>query len=84
MDINTAIEIEAWGDFDVKTTKCIMVSEEKLNPKELIKTYCELRGLPGLSGLPYNMLNDTNDDLIIWLKRQGFKQLKTYAVCFSD
>lgn len=82
--INTVIEIQGWGDFDMRYTEVIMVSEQKLDAKLFIKGYCDLRGLPGLDGLPQNMLRDINEDLIKYLKKNGFKPLNTYVVLFGD
>lgn len=80
----TFIEIEAWGDFDVKYTKCIMVVEGQRDVKSLVNTFCIKMGLPGTSGLPSNMINDVNEEFIKFLKKEGFRQLKTNTVCFSD
>ena len=84
MQIKTVIEVESFGDFDVIRTECVMVSFEKLIVKTVVKDYCELRGLDSLSGLPENMINDTRDDFIKYLKGIGFFILKTKKVCISD
>ncbi len=84
MDINTAIEIEAYGDFDMKYTECVMVSSENKDVNQIVKDYCSLRGLDSTKGLPSNMLNDTTNDFINYLKKLGFSKLNTKSVCFSD
>lgn len=84
MEIKTAIEVEAWGDFDIKYTKCIMVSPDVRDVKHILKTFCDINGLPGMNGLPNNMISDVNDEFIKYLKKEGFKPLKTKKVCFSD
>lgn len=82
----TIIEIEAYSDYDMRYTDCIMVTEEQFDVKGLVRSYCSLRGLPNetLSGLPDNMLNDTKEDFKKWLKKQGFRILSTKKVCISD
>jgi hypothetical protein len=85
MEVKTTIEIEAWADYDISYTKYIMVSEEERDVKSIVQAYCSLRGLPSTKGLPDNMLNDLPDDFAEYLrKHEGFKQLKTKKVCFSD
>jgi len=83
MLINTAIEIQAFGDC-TKYTECVMVTSEKKDVKTIVNEYCLLRGLDSTNGLPDNMLNDTTQDFIQYLKDQGFVKLKTKSVCFSD
>ena len=84
MSNKTYIEIEGWGDFNVRYTKCIMVADEVRDVRHLINTFCSANGLPGTSGLPSNMLSDTTDAFIKFLKKEGFRELKTNKVCFSD
>lgn len=82
--IQTYIEVEAWGDFDVQYTACIMVADEKRDVDSIVKAFCAKNGLPGMKGLPYNMLGDTTKEFIKYLKKEGFRELKTNKVCFSD
>ena len=70
MEIKTAIEVEAWGDFDMRYTKCIMVSPDKRDVKSIVKEFCDINGLPSEGGLPDNMLNDVNDEFIKYLKKR--------------
>lgn len=84
MEIKTAIAIEAWADFDIRYTDKVMVCEEKRDVNAIVKNYCELRGLPGTSGLPRNMINDTREDFVKFLNKEGFRELKMTEVCFSD
>lgn len=54
--------------------KCIMFSPDVRNVEDILKTFCDLKGLPEPdgSGLPNNMLSDTTDDFIHYLKKEGF------------
>lgn len=80
----TYIEIKKWGDFSDKYTFLIMFTEEKFNVKNLVKEFCSINGLESDEGLPLNMLNDTTDEFIKFLKKCGFKSIKTHEVIFSD
>lgn len=84
MEIKTAIAIAAYGDFDVKYTDKVMITEEVRDVKSIVKNYCNLRGIPGTSGLPNNMISDVREDFVKFLKKEGFRELKTTEVCFSD
>lgn len=84
MIVNTVISVDAYGDFDVRYTAAILYSEEVRDVKAITKAYCSLRGLESTSGLPYNMLSDTTEDFIKYLKKEGFRELKNNTVCFSD
>jgi hypothetical protein len=83
MCYNTIIEIETYGDVTPYTER-VMVSEEKLNPKALAKQYCDIYGLPELNNLPSNMVRDTIDGFIKFLKKMGFKELKMKTITISD
>lgn len=85
MEINTSIEVQAYADYDIRYTKCIMVSSDIRNVDDILSTYLKLRGLPSdAHGLPYNMLKDTTDDFIQYLKKEGFEELKTKEIIFTD
>ena len=60
MDVKTYVEIEAYGDFDVKYTKCVMVADGVRDIDYLTKSFCHKNGLTGTSGLPYNMIQMKN------------------------
>lgn len=79
----TAIEVQAFGTYDLYTV-CVMVTDENRDVKAITKAYCDLRGLPSTEGLPDNMLRDATDDFIKYLRKEGFRELKTTAVYFSD
>lgn len=81
---NTYIEIQAWGDFGVAYTKCIMVAEGIWDIDYITKSFCHINGLTGTSGLPDNMLSDTTEEFIKFLKEKGFRVLKTKQIIFSD
>lgn len=80
----TLIEVEAYGDFDVKYTKAIMYTPEVRNVDSIVSTYCSLRGLDGTSGLPDNMISDATDDFIKYLKKEGFSEISGKKVYFCD
>ena len=85
MEISTVIEVESYGDYDVRYTKCIMVSPVFRHASSLMKNFCEKNGLPlNGEGLPDNMLEDTTNEYIKYLKKEGFKELKTNKACFTD
>lgn len=84
INIETAIEVQDWGDFDVLRTRCIMVADFKTDVKSVVDEYCAYRGLSGTDGLSYKQLDGRTEDFIKFLKRKGFKELKTKPVCFSD
>ena len=75
--IQTTIEIEKLGDFDVSYTDVVMVSPDKRDVKGLVKTFCELNGLKSLGDVPYKRFEDVNEKLIRFLKKEGFRILKT-------
>lgn len=80
----TFIEVQAWGDFDIIQTDSIWYSEENRDVKSIEKAFCSINGLGETSGLPYNMLHDCTEEFKKYLKKEGFKQIKTKSVCFSD
>ena len=88
----TIIELEAWGDYDMLYTDCIMVTEEVWTVSSLISSFVEDIGFKGdvdirkdgINGLPYDMLSDFNSEFKKYLKKQGFRVLKTKKVHFSD
>jgi hypothetical protein len=82
--MKTVIEVQAYGDFDINYTVCIMVHPEKMNEKELMKEFYGLQGIDSDSGLSCKQLQTVTDDFICFLELHGFKELKTYEVCFSD
>lgn len=89
----TFIEVEAFGDFDMKYTEAILYSEEKRDVEEIQKRFCEINGLPGFKDLQYfpayketySFLGDITKKFIEYLKtKEGFKVLKTKSVYFCD
>ena len=86
MEVKTTIEVQAYADYDIRYTKCIMVSPDYRDVKDILKTYCTLRGLPNSEGkeLPNNMFDDTTNDFIKYLKKEGFKELKSTEIYFTD
>jgi len=84
MKISTVIEVQAYGDFDVKQTNCIMVHEDKLNVSEVLKEFHTIQGINSNSGLSSKILRTIIDDFIFFLELKGFNKLKTKEICFSD
>lgn len=80
----TYIAVEAYGDFNMRYTDSIWHTEEQRDIKAITRAFCSINGLPGTSGLPDNMLRDSTESFKKYLKKEGFKQIKAKAVCFSD
>ena len=81
----TIIEIEVYGDFDMLSRDCIMVSEYNYVVKELVKEYCSSIGISpdDMDTLPDNMVSDATTGFKEFLRKKGFKKLTTKTVCFS-
>lgn len=79
----TFIEVQAWGD-TTRVTVAIFYTPEERDIKSITDAFCSINGLPGLNGLPYNMLDDATEEFIKYLEKEGFKQIKTKIVCFND
>lgn len=84
MEIKTIIEVMGYSTYGDHYTMAIMVCTDMRDVDSITKAYCSLRGLEGLSGLPSNMLSDLPNDFIKYLMKEGFSQLKTKTVRFTD
>jgi len=84
MELNTFIEVQGFGDFDVKYTDCIMVHSNKIDENEILKEFYQIQGIESNTGLDYRKLYNVTQDYIAFLELKGFKKLKTYAVYFCD
>jgi len=84
MEINTVIEVQAYGDFDVTYTDCIMVHIEKIDKTEILKEFYQIQGITSNTGLDYKTLRTITEDFISFLELKGFKKLKTQQVHFCD
>ena len=84
MEINTAIEVQAFGDFDILQTDSIMVSSDKHDTKGLFNEFYELMGIKSNIGLDYRILTEIREDFIAFLKLKGFSKLKTVSIYFCD
>lgn len=82
--METVIEIQAFGDFDIKYTECIMVSDEKHGLKTLLKEFYEIEGITSTHGNDYKKLNAITNNFIAFLQLKGFKKLKTKEIYFCD
>ena len=84
MEINTVIEVQAFGDFDILYTECIMVSSEKHDTKGIFNEFYKLMGIESNTGLGRLILMDIREDFISFLELKGFSKLKTEAIYFCD
>lgn len=84
MELNTFIEVQAFGDFDVKYTDCIMVHSDKIDKNEILKEFYQIQGINSNIGLDYRQLYNITQDFISFLELKGFKRLETQKVYFCD
>lgn len=84
MELNTFIEVQNFGDFDVKYTDCIMVHSDKIDKNEILKEFYQIQGITSNTGLDYRKLYDITQDFISFLELKGFKRLETQSVYFCD
>ncbi len=81
----TIIEVQDFGDSDVKYTVCVMVSEEKMDVKEIIKDFCTTMNIPSIKGLPWNTnFYEMTEEFITYLELLGFSKLETTEVYLCD
>ena len=84
MEINTFIEVQAFGDFDVTYTVCVMIHNEKLDKNILLDEFYKIVGITSNNGLDYKKLYTITQDFISFLELKGFKKLNTEKVYFCD
>jgi len=84
MVITTIIEIQAYADFDIPYTKCIMTSDIFYNPTDLLKEFFQIQGITSTDGLDIRELTTITDDYITFLELKQFKKLHTFKTLFSD
>lgn len=53
MELNTFIEVQAFGDFDIKYTDCVMVHCEKMDKNEILEEFYQVQGITSNKGLDY-------------------------------
>lgn len=82
--MNTIIEVQSFGDFNVKYTDSIMVHDDKLDKEEILKEFCALKGIKSNKGLDYKILNRITEEFVLFLESKGFKRLKTDPIYFCD
>ena len=80
----TYIEVQAFGDFDILYTECIMVSKDDISTDNIIKDFLDINGLKSTKGLHLNKLRDYTEDFIAYLELLGFEKLKTKQIYFCD
>lgn len=76
----TYIEIQTESDFGMTCTESIFFTEENRDVNTIVKNFRELNDLPNLNDLPFNMKADTIEEFKKFLKKEGFKQIKTKQV----
>ena len=84
MEINTVIEVQAFGDFDVKYTDCIMIHSDRMDKNEILKEFYQIQGITSNKRLDYRILRTITEDFISFLELKGFKKLETQSVYFCD
>lgn len=84
MELSTIIEVQAFGDFDMKYTDCIMVHSDKMDKNEILKEFYEIQGITPNTGLGYGQLYNITQDFISFLELKGFKRLETQSVYFCE
>lgn len=84
MELNTFIEVQAFGDFDVKYIDCIMVHSDKIDKNGILKEFYCMLGISSNTGLDYETLRTITQDFIAFLELKGFVKLKTQSVIFCD
>lgn len=82
--MGTIIEVQAWADFDILYTDCIMYHPDKLVIDEIKKDFCVIMKIESFKGLECSILHDTKEDFIAYLQMAGFKKLTTNKIYFSD
>jgi len=94
------LEIQAYGDFDIKQTKCIYELPNNTNVKKLLEDFYNDLNLencgpispkgfkkPTISTNGIQGLRDNNNILKLfynWLNLKGYKLINTHKVCFTD
>ena len=81
--VRCAIEIQKYGDFDMRYTDTIMISDNDHSVKTLKKSFCDQHQID-LSNLPHGKINYYADEFIKFLKERGFKPLKTKEIIFGS
>lgn len=84
MNINTFIEVQAFGDFDQIYTECIMVHSDKMNKDEILKEFYHIMGISSNVGLDYRIIRGLIEDFVSFLEMKGFKKLETEIIYFCD
>jgi hypothetical protein len=84
MEINTVIEVQAFGDFDILYTDSIMVSSEKHDVKGIFSEFYTFMGIKSNTGLRHTILTEIREDFIAFLELKGFSKLKTNPIYFCD
>ena len=84
MNKNTVIEIEAFADYDISYTVCVMVHSEKIDKDILLNEFYNIEGIKSNEGLDYNKLYAITGNFIAFLELKGFTKLETEKICFTD
>lgn len=86
MEFKTVIEVQAFGDFDILQTTCVMTSTDWHDPAALMSEFCQINNLPPKSGkgLVGVILYEVTNDYIAFLELKGFTRLQTTPQYFCD
>lgn len=82
MELSTFIEVQDFGDFDVKYTNCIMIHSDKVDKDEILKEFYQIQSITSNIGLNNNQLQNITENFIQFLELKGFKRLETQKVYF--
>lgn len=82
--METIIEVQAFGDFDIMYTECVMVSDIKFDINELQKEFCEIENIPSFHDLQRSSFYELTYSFIVFLELKGFKKLQTTPMYFCD
>ena len=58
MELSTFIEVQDFGDFDVKYTNCIMIHSDKVDKDEILKEFYQIQSITSNIGLNNNQLQN--------------------------
>lgn len=84
MEMNTIIELQAFGDFGVKYTDCIMVHSDIIDKSKIMSEFYQIKNIKSNTGLDFITLQTISDDFISFLETKGFVKLNTQKIYFCD
>jgi hypothetical protein len=86
MEVKTTVFVQAYGDFDVRYTKCTLVHSEYKDITHLREIFAMRKGIkPSFQGNSYMELDTLTTEFIQFLiKEEGFQHLKGKEIYFTD